>query len=101
MKNIWKTYKEWNNRRWARIRAKGAWHILLHSMLYGFMWGMYMIVVMSAVFYFLERFRVESWLTLILIYVAGGFIMGLFTWVVNVNESRYEKMKEMEAQSHR
>ena len=56
-----------------------------------------MIVVMSAYFFLRGRFPADDWLSFAIIYLAGGIVMALGTWVVNTNESRYEKLKGLKS----
>jgi uncharacterized integral membrane protein len=97
MKNILKTYTERNNGRRVRIRSKGVWHILLHSLLYGLMFSIYMIVTISAVYFMRGRLRADNWPLIVLVCLGGGLVIALGMWVVNVNESWYEKKKALQS----
>jgi hypothetical protein len=56
------------------------------------MWSINWFVAMST-FYLIRGRLPADWPLLVLGGFALGLVMALGTWVVNVNESKYEKMK--------
>lgn len=95
MRNPVKVISEWNDRRWRthgvkaweRRRAKG---IVLFVLMFGAMWGAWMIIVLSLAEYLWDgTFRVESLKFTVPIYLVGGFIVGLVVW--GDNENKYRK----------
>ena len=94
MRNPVKVISEWNDRRWRthgvkvweRRRAKG---MRLFVLMFGAMWGAWMIIVMSLVEYLMDgTIRAESLKFKVPIYLIGGFIVGLVGWWSNENKYR-------------
>jgi hypothetical protein len=95
MKDLWRTYKEWNDRRWARVSAKGAWFTFLYCMAMGLLWGIFMLATTSLLdLYFDGYFRIQSLRIKLPIYVIGSLIMGLVFWVIRPKEAKFRKLKE-------
>jgi hypothetical protein len=86
MRNPLRTYHEWDKRRWKVIRAKGGWFILLHSMLQGLLWGLFMILALSSTDYYRGRLNYGSFTDKVVIFLIGGIIFGIFMWATNFNE---------------
>jgi hypothetical protein len=94
MRNPWKVYREWDERRWRRHmkrwerkRAKGkeryTWWVAA-------VWGGSLILFSTLWDFFSEdRFDVVTLVIKIPFYLAGGYLLGLYAW--SSNEGRYRK----------
>ena len=102
--NPWKKYQAWENRRWRkhvqwweRKRSKGRSHFILWAAL---MWGGLMILFTTAWEYFLDhRFDPGLLIIKVLIYLIGGYVVGLIGW--SSNEKKYQAfLREASKDSH-
>lgn len=92
MKNLWKAYRVWEERRWRknipwweRKRAKGEARYVLETTL---TWGGLMVILSTSYDYFIEHdFSYFKLLISLLLYFAAGGALGLGTW--RDNERRY------------
>ena len=87
MKNPFRTFSEWKNRKWERVLARGRWITFLYCMLFGVGWSAYMITVMILLHYFKHNLNVEVLWDEAPIYMIGGFIMGFTVWTLNMYRS--------------
>jgi hypothetical protein len=86
MKNLWKTYLPWLERRrqrqlesWQHKRAKGKARYILWVTI---MWGGWMVIATSLASYFFDgSFQIR--LSEIIIFSTGGFFLALLTWFDN------------------